>query len=160
MTPRNRAATVSSCRSTATLGRERCTRLAEPEPAIADAGLVLTCTGCCCGHAERGGPKTSPRVLKREMRRAFRHAGLDGRARLAFTEGLGPCSEANVVFLYLGGRPLWLRRINAVETFAALLDHIRAVLDGAPPALPEALRRRSFTWTGGGEGPRPPIEGE
>ncbi len=125
---------------------------------MADAGLILACTGCCCGHAERGGPKTPPRILKREMRRAFRHAGLDGRARLAFTECLGPCSEANVVLLYLDGRPVWLRRINVVETFTVLLDHVRAVLDGASPALPEALRPRSFAWTGGGEGPPPPLE--
>lgn len=92
------------------------------------------------------------------MRRAFRRSGLDGRARLAFTECLGPCSEANVVFLYLDGRPLWLRRVNSAETFAALLDHVHAVLDGTPSGLPEPLHKLSFTWTGGGEGPVPPIE--
>jgi hypothetical protein len=128
------------------------------EATIADAALILVCVGCCCGHAERGGPKTPPRVLKREMRRAFRHAGLDGGARLAFSDCLGPCSEANVIFLYLGGRPVWLRRINSVEPFEILLGWLRGVLDGADSTLPTALADRAFAWTGGGEGPAPPIE--
>jgi len=125
--------------------------------AIADVALILACVGCCCGHAERGAPKTPPRTLKREMRRAFRRAGLDGRARLAFSECLGPCSEANVVFLYLPGRPLWLRRINSVKPFAELLVWVQAAVAGDAAALPPALAMRSFNWTGGGEGPHPPL---
>jgi cobaltochelatase CobN len=125
--------------------------------AISESGLVFACVGCCCGHVERGGPKTAPRTLKREMRRAFRESGVDGRLRLAFTDCLGPCSEANVVFFYSMGRPLWLRRVNDVEAFAALLTWAREVLDGGAAALPPALAARSFTWTGGGNGPVPPI---
>ena len=122
-----------------------------------DAALILACMGCCCGHAERGGPKTPPGTLKREMRRAFRHAGLDGRARLAFTDCLGPCSEANVVFVYGDGRPLWLRRVNSIERFAILLAWLREHLGGADIAMPADLARHAFAWTGGGEGPAPPI---
>ena len=92
------------------------------------------------------------------MRRAFREAGVDGQLRLAFTDCLGPCSEANVVFLYLAGRPIWLRRVNAVEPFAELLAWARGALAGGPASLPPSLKARSFTWTGGGEGPTPPIE--
>jgi cobaltochelatase CobN len=125
-----------------------------------DRALVLTCVGCCCGHSERGGPKTAPRALKAAMRRAFRQAGLDGQVRLAFSDCLGPCSEANVVFLYLDGRPLWFRRINAVEPFAAMLEWVRTTLAGAAPTLPAALAARSFSWTGGGRGPEPPIDAE
>lgn len=125
---------------------------------MADAGLILACVGCCCGHAERGGPKTPPRTLKREMRRAFRDSGLDGRVRLAFTDCLGPCSEANVVFVYLQGRPVWLRRVNTAEPFAALLAWARDALDSTGGALPASVASRSFTWTGGGEGPHPPID--
>jgi hypothetical protein len=124
---------------------------------IPESGLVLACVGCCCGHAERGGPKTPPRTLKREMRRAFREAGVEGRLRLAFTDCLGPCSEANVLLLYLAGRPTWLRRVNDVEAFSALLGWARQVLDGGDTTLPQALAARSFTWTGGGEGPAPPM---
>jgi hypothetical protein len=124
---------------------------------IPESGLVFACIGCCCGHPERGGPKTAPRTLKREMRRAFREAGVAGRLRLAFTDCLGPCSEANVVFLYLAGRPVWLRRVNDVGPFAALLAWARAVLDGVELALPPSLAARSFTWMGGGAGPSPPI---
>ncbi len=85
------------------------------------------------------------------MRRTFRQAGLGGRVRLAFSDCLGPCSEAN-------GRPYRLRRINSVEPFAALLDWLRAVLDGGGRGLPPVLAGRAFAWTGGGDGPEPPID--
>ena len=62
--------------------------------------------------------------------------------RLAFSDCLGPCSEANVVFLYLDGRPYWLR----------------TVLDGGGRGLPPMLAERAFAWTGGGDGPEPPID--
>jgi cobaltochelatase CobN len=130
---------------------------------MADGALIVACIGCCCGHAERGGPKTAPGTLKREMRRAFRHAGLDGRARLAFSDCLGPCSEANVVFVYRYGAPLWLRRVNTIEPFAMLLDWLHQALPqpnraaGGVAPLPPALAARTFAWTGGGEGPTPPI---
>jgi hypothetical protein len=91
------------------------------------------------------------------MRRAFREAMVDGRLRLAFTDCLGPCSEANVIFVYLDGRPLWLRRINTIEPFRALLDWAREAAEGGPLALPAALARRAFAWTGGGPGPVPPV---
>ena len=92
------------------------------------------------------------------MRRAFRLAALDGRARLAFSDCLGPCSEANVVFVYLEGRPIWLRRINTVEPFANLLQWLGAALDDGSCALPRSLAERAFAWTGGSEGPPPPID--
>ena len=92
------------------------------------------------------------------MRRAFRDSGLEGRLRLAFTDCLGPCSEANVVFLYLSGRPLWLRRVNDVHAFTAILAWARGVLDENIWRLSPALVTRTFTWTGGGEGPPPPID--
>jgi len=81
--------------------------------------------GCCCGHAQRGGAKTRPGTLKREMRRTFRQAGLQGRVRLAF---------------------------------AALLDWLRAVFDGGGRGLPPVLAKRAFAWTGGADGPEPPID--
>ena len=92
------------------------------------------------------------------MRRAFRDSGVAGRLRLAFTDCLGPCSEANVVFLYLAGRPIWLRRVNDVGAFTQILDWARKAADDLDARLPSELATRSFTWTGGGEGPAPPIE--
>lgn len=92
------------------------------------------------------------------MRRAFRASGVEGRLRLAFTDCLGPCSEANVVFLYLAGRPVWLRRVNDVDAFAQILDWARTALDGGDGRLPPALAARSFAWAGGGEGPPPPLD--
>ena len=114
--------------------------------------------GCCCGHPDRGGPKTVPGTLKRQMRRAFREARMDGRLRLAFTDCLGPCSEANVLFLYLGGRPIWLRRMNSIEPFETLLGWLGGAFDGGDGTLPAPLAERSFSWTGGGHGPAPPID--
>jgi hypothetical protein len=113
--------------------------------------------GCCCGHPERGGPKTLPGTLKRHMRRAFREARLDG-LRLAFTDCLGPCSEANVVFVYVRGRPFWLRRVNTVQDFDALLAWAGSARTGDAPTLPPELEPRAFAWTGGGPGPIPPVE--
>jgi (2Fe-2S) ferredoxin len=126
-----------------------------------DAGLVLACAGCCCGHPESGGPKTPPRLLKAATRRAFRRSGLDGRVRLAFTDCLGPCSEANVVFVYALGKPYWFRRINSPDLIAALVDFTRTVT-AAPDAhaesvVTDALAPHAFTWTGGGPGPQPPV---
>ena len=90
------------------------------------------------------------------MRRAFREAKLEG-LRLAFSDCLGPCSEANVIFFYAHGRPLWLRRINTVERFEAFLTWAREVADGGPAALPPTLAPNAFAWTGGGPGPIPPV---
>jgi hypothetical protein len=92
------------------------------------------------------------------MRRAFRDSGVEGRLRLAFTDCLGPCSEANVVFVYLAGRPLWLRRVNDVHAFAGILAWARAARDDGDSTLPPPLAARSFAWTGGGQGPPPPLE--
>jgi hypothetical protein len=126
---------------------------------MADRALIAVCAGCCCGHPESGGPKTPPRTLKPAIRRRMKAAALDGTARVAFTDCLGPCSEANVVFLFLDGRPLWLRRMNTELLYDAFFAWLRdALSDGAAPALPSVLRARSFTWTGGGKGPAPPMQ--
>ncbi len=86
-------------------------------------------------------------------------AKLDGVARVAFTDCLGPCSEANVLFLFLDGRPLWLRRMNTELLYDEFFAWLRGALSaGVGRALPPALAERSFTWTGGGVGPVPPIE--
>jgi len=91
------------------------------------------------------------------MRRTFRQAGLGGRVRLAFSDCLGPCSEANVVFVYMNGRALWFRRMNSPELVSELLRYVGdAVADPARP-LPPRLAQRSFTWAGGGVGPEPPV---
>ena len=123
-----------------------------------DAGLILACAGCCCGHPAHGGALSPQRTLKSTLRRFYKASGLDGRVRLAFTDCLGPCSEANVVLLYLHGRPLWFRRMNDPELVTSLLDYSRTGADGNAPPLPVELATRSFSWTGGGIGPPPPID--
>lgn len=122
-----------------------------------DVGLVVACAGCCCGHPDRGGLMAPQRVLKAAARQAHKRSSLAGRVRLAFADCLGPCSEANVVFLYLHARALWFRRVNSPELFAALLDYARAAIDDRACSLPTRLRAHSFSWTGGGIGPEPPV---
>src|SRR5439155_15232268 len=125
---------------------------------MADRALIAVCAGCCCGHPESGGPKTPPRTLKPAIRRRMKTAALDGMARIAFTDCLGPCSEANVLFLFLDGRPLWLRRMNTELLYDAFFAWLRDALgEGTTPALPAALHARAFAWTGGGPGPAAPI---
>ena len=119
---------------------------------MADAGLIFACFGCCCGHTNNG----AARIARPATRRAFDGAGLQGRVRFAFSECLGPCSEANVVFVYLHGRPLWLRRINTLSLFEALLAHVRTAVEAPTARLPEELAAHSFSWTGGGVGPELP----
>ena len=60
------------------------------------------------------------------------------------------------MLLYLHGRPLWFRRMNAPDVLTALLDYCRAAVTDGPPPLPPELATRSFSWTGGGLGPVPP----
>lgn len=98
-----------------------------------------------------------PRTLRATARRRYKVSGLADRVRPAFTDCLGPCREANVVLLSLRGQPLWFRRIDAPELFEALLRYARGVVDGSAPTLPADLGARSFTWTGGGLRPEPPI---
>ncbi len=123
-----------------------------------DVGLAFACSGCCCGHPERGGPKPAPRVLKTGARRAYRASDVVGSLRLSFTDCLGPCSEANVVFLYLCGRPLWFRRMNSPDLFVDLLAYARDALRDHDARLPESVAVRSFSWASGGVGPEPPVE--
>lgn len=92
------------------------------------------------------------------MRLTYKSADLVGLVRLAFTDCLGPCSEANVVFLYLRGRPLWFRRMNSPQLFEDLLAYVRDALHDHDARLPESLAGRSFSWARSGVGPEPPVE--
>lgn len=118
---------------------------------MADRGLIFACFGCCCGHTNNG----AARIVRPALRRAFDAADLQGRVRFAFSECLGPCSEANVVFVYLHGRPLWFKRINTPDLFGALFAYARAAVETPDAPLPEELAARSFSWTGGGLGSGP-----
>ena len=106
---------------------------------MADAGLMFACFGCCCGHTNNG----AARISRPATRRVFDAAGLQGRVRFAFSECLGPCSEANVVFVYLNGRPLWFRRINTPELFESLLAYVRTAVE-APGATVARGADRAF----------------
>lgn len=125
-----------------------------------ELGLVFACSGCCCGHPDRGGEMAPPRVLRSALRRLHKASGLAGQVRLSISDCLGPCSEANVVFVYMNGRALWFRRMNAPDLVDELLRYVGdAAADPARP-LPPRLARHSFTWAGGGVGPEPPVADE
>lgn len=124
---------------------------------MADAGLIFVCVGCCCGRDGYGGALAPQRALRLAMTRAYKKSDLAGRVRLVFSACLGPCSESNVVLLYLHGRPLWFRRMNTGDRLTALMDYLRAAVADPTASLPPSLAARSFSWTGGGIGPEPPI---
>ena len=48
--------------------------------------------------------------------------------------------------------------MNAPETFTALLEYVRRALEDADCLMPPHLEPHSFSWTGGGVGPAPPID--
>jgi (2Fe-2S) ferredoxin len=98
-----------------------------------------------------------PRVLRSSARRLFKASGLAGQVRLSITDCLGPCSEANVVFVYVNGQAFWFRRMNSPELFAELLRHVGDVLADPTSRLPSPLLAHSFSWAGGGTGPAPPV---
>jgi hypothetical protein len=98
-----------------------------------------------------------PRVLRSAARRAHKVSGLAGQVRLSFSDCLGPCSEANVVFVYVHGRALWFRRMNSPELFAELLRYVGDAAADPTRPLPPSLARHSFAWAGGGIGPVPPV---
>jgi hypothetical protein len=124
---------------------------------MADDGLLFVCVGCCCGRTGHGGALAPAGRLKSVAKKAYEASGLSGRVRMAFTECLGPCSESNVLFLYAGNRAIWLRRINTPELFAQALRYADEATRNGEAELPPELRAHSFTWTGGGIGPVPPI---
>src|SRR5207247_2275072 len=80
---------------------------------------------------------------------------LSGALGMHFAEFLGPCSEANVVFVYLHQRALWFKRVNTLDLFEKLLAYVRTAVDAPGAPLPDELAARSFSWTGGGLGPAP-----
>ena len=53
-------------------------RSASTGPTMPDAGLLLACSGCCCGHPDRGGALAPPRVLKSTTRRLHKSLGSRG----------------------------------------------------------------------------------
>jgi (2Fe-2S) ferredoxin len=96
-------------------------------------------------------------VWRAAARRVYRAAALEGRVRLAFTDCLGPCSEANVLFVYLHGRPWWFRRVNSPAVLEAVLQWARRAVEDPALGPPPALAAHGFSWTGGGVGPEPPL---
>ena len=136
--------------------------------ALTTASLFV-CVGCCCGRTGHGGALAPAGRLKSVARKAFEASGLSGRVRMAFTECLGPCSESNVVFLYLQAAPVWLRRVNTPELFAGALRYANeATRNGAvePPRASAAFvlvdgrrhrpRTASFQMRGPETGPPSP----
>ena len=98
-----------------------------------------------------------PRVLRSAARRLHKASELSGQVRLSISDCLGPCSEANVVFVCVNGRTLWFRRMNSPELFAELLRYVGEVAADPTRTLPATLAPHSFSWAGGGTGPEPPV---
>ena len=82
-----------------------------------------------------------PRSLYREE---WDRRGLGDALNLSFSSCLGPCSAANVVYLRLDGRSLWLGSLdNAPQSISSLLGYIEQALHSVtPPPLTSDLARR------------------
>lgn len=111
---------------------------------VSSLPLVTVCRGCCCGI-----PGTSLGVGHAERLDRLEDA-LDGVARVRVSDCLGHCERADVVVVAptplgrrLGGRPVWLGRVNGRHEATAIADWIRAGGPGIAP-LPADIARHRF----------------
>jgi hypothetical protein len=91
------------------------------------------------------------------VRRIHKTSELVGQVTLSISDCRGPCSEANVVFVYMNGRARWFRRMNSPELVSELLRYIGDAMADLTRPLPPRLAQHSFAWAGGGVGREPPV---
>jgi len=87
-------------------------------------GQLFVCTGCCCGHTERGHAPVPTELYHNEWERRK----LRNRVHLTIGGCLGPCALANVVMLLFDGRALYFHSMNRPELVLALYDYIEQML--------------------------------
>jgi hypothetical protein len=109
------------------------------------------------GRPDRRGLWLAPTAPDAVPRRADRASGVPGGVRLSSTEDLGPCREADVVFLPIRGCSPWWQRKESPERFVDRLPDASAPLRDRDWPLPTALAPRSF-GEAGGAGPTSPVE--
>jgi cobaltochelatase CobN len=115
-------------------------------------GHLLVCTGCCCGHTERGHAAVPTELYHDEWeRRRLRNA-----VHLTIGGCLGPCALANVAELIFAGRTIFFHSVDDEATVLAIYDYIEQMVAAEaylPP--PPALAARQFTavdWEGRPDG--------
>jgi cobaltochelatase CobN len=115
-------------------------------------GHLLVCTGCCCGHTERGHAAVPTDLYHDEWeRRRLRNS-----VHLTIGGCLGPCALANVVELVFAGHTLFFHSVDDEATVLAIYDYIEQMVAAEaylPP--PPALAGRHFTavaWEGRPDG--------
>ena len=109
-------------------------------------GQLFVCTGCCCGHTERGHAPVPTELYHNEWERRK----LRNRVHLTIGGCLGPCALANVVMLLFDGRALYFHSMNREDLVLALYDYIEQMLAAdaylpPPPAL-APLHFTALTW--------------
>ncbi len=109
-------------------------------------GQLFVCTGCCCGHTERGHAPVPAELYHNEWERRK----LRNRVHLTIGGCLGPCALANVVMLLFDGRALYFHSMNREDLVLVLYDYIEQMLAAdtylpPPPAL-APLHFTALTW--------------
>src|SRR5262249_18640468 len=105
-------------------------------------GQLLVCTGCCCGHTERGHAAVPTELYHDEWERRR----LRNHVHLTIGGCLGPCALANVVELIYDGRTIFFHSVDDDETVLATYDYAEQMI-AADACLrpPPALAARQFT---------------
>ena len=103
-------------------------------------GQLFVCEGCCCGDPEKGARPVPHDIFHAEWERRR----LRSKVHLTFTACLGPCAVANVAYLQIDGRSLWLHSLDDDPKLVAMLfdliEHV--VRERTFPPLPAALEQR------------------
>jgi predicted metal-binding protein len=104
-------------------------------------GQFLVCSGCCCGHTDKGKPSIPLEWLKK----SWKEAGLLRSVQLTITGCLGPCDLTNVVSIITPKKQIWLGEITEDSQYAALLEWGRSSAEvGYLCDLPEIFQSHVF----------------
>ncbi|CAM3971990.1 (2Fe-2S) ferredoxin domain-containing protein [Alicyclobacillus pomorum] len=102
---------------------------------------IFICSGCCCGHTERGKPPVPIEWLKDQWKKRK----LKPHVQLTISGCLGPCDLVNVVAIMTANEQIWLGGIQEDSTYEAIMDWASSsVTLGYLPPLPVKLHEHIF----------------
>jgi hypothetical protein len=78
---------------------------------------LLVCSGCCCGHLEKGRASVPVTWLREQ----WAEHGLGPTIGLSITDCLGPCNRSNVACLKVALTTTWLYGLGEPALYEALL---------------------------------------
>jgi len=103
---------------------------------------VLVCSGCCCGHVEKGHPEVPVAWLKEE----WRSRGLLKSIQLTIAGCIGPCDVPNVLCITTGRGSTWIGNIDRHDQYQALVTWaVQSKTAGELAPLPGEFRDKLFS---------------